>query len=114
MPQTQGVTDAGKKTALDSLGTAIVSCGLFLNSTDTEVSGGTYARQSITFNAATGGNLDSSNVPTFDIPAGASFDQVRFFDNSATPVLLAVADLPSETFGSAGTYPLDDFDISFA
>jgi len=112
MPQTQGVTVDGKNISLDALGSAITQVGLFLNSTDTEVSGGTYARQSITFNAAAAANLDSSNVPTFDIPAGATFDQARFFNSGGT--LIAVADLPSETFGSAGTYPLDDFDISFA
>ena len=112
MPQTEGVTENGKNISLDALGTAITQVGLFKNSTDTEVSGGTYARQRITFNSATSANLDSSNVPTFDIPASANFDQARFFNAGGT--LLAVADLPEETYGSAGTYPLDDFDISFA
>lgn len=79
----------------------------------TEISGGSpaYARKSIAFNAATGGSIDDSTAPVFDIPAGATVDGVGFYDAVTVGTLQAFDDLTSESFAGQGTYTLSDSDI---
>ena len=89
---------------LDDLAT--VTVGLFLGSplgAGVEVSGGSYARQSVTLAAASGGSRAHSNQPAFDIPAGGNFDYVGYFMGGSC---IAEDDVPEETYGSSGTYTL--------
>jgi len=109
------ITNSGKNIALDALGTSGGFVALFNgdpSGAGNEISGGTYARQSVTWNAASGGNLDSSNVPTFDVPAGATVNYIAVYSASTGGTLLAYKDVPSETFTSAGTYAITDLDIN--
>ena len=78
-----------------------------------EVSGGSpaYARKAITFNAASGGSLDSSNAPVFDVPAGTTVTHVGFWDASTAGNFLGYADVTDEAFGAQGTYTLTDADL---
>lgn len=80
------------------------------NSATAEVAGGTYARQVITWNAATGGAIDSSNAPVFDVPAGTTVAWVSFWNDAGT-VRYAKKDVTDEVFGAAGTYTLTDADF---
>ena len=106
------LTAAGKNKALDVLGIDMVS----LHTADpgdtgaNEVVGGTYARQTMAFNAASGGNIDSSNVPLFNIPAGVTI--THYCHWSTTTVIDSGLLGSPESFGGAGTYRLDDADIS--
>ena len=79
----------------------------------TEISGGSpaYARKSIAFNAASGGSIDDSTAPVFDIPAGAVVNAVGYYDASTSGTLQAFDDLTEETFAGQGTYTLSDSDI---
>lgn len=80
------------------------------NSASNEVAGGSYARQAIAWNAASGGSIDSSNVPVLDIPAGTTVSWLSFW-NSAGTVRYAKKDVTDEVFGAAGTYTLTDADF---
>jgi hypothetical protein len=80
------LTAAAKNLMLDALGTA----GDFLSAHDgypgttgaNEVSGGSpaYARKAMTWNAASGGNLDSLATPQFDIPAATEVQYYGIWD----------------------------------
>ncbi len=50
-----------------------------------EVSGGSYARQSITWNAAASGALNSSNSPSFSVPASNTIRFIGFYDITPSP-----------------------------
>lgn len=80
------------------------------NSATSEVTGGSYARQAITWNAASGGSIDSSNAPVLDIPASTTVSWLSFWNTAAT-VRYAKKDVTDEAFGAAGTYTLTDADF---
>lgn len=57
----------------------------FSTSGANEVTGGSYARQSITWNAAASAALDSSNAPSFSVPSGNTIRFVGFYDTVPSP-----------------------------
>lgn len=77
-----------------------------------EVVGGSYARQAITFNAAAGGAIDSSNQPAVPIPAATTVTHLGFWSALSAGSFLGGKILSApETFGSAGTLNLTDADL---
>ena len=78
-----------------------------------EVSGGSpaYARKAITWNAASGGAIDSSNQPVFDVPAGTTVAYVGFWSASSAGTFYGSADVTDEAFAAQGTYTLTDADL---
>lgn len=80
--------------------------------TNAEVTGGTYARQAVTWNAASGGNLDSSNQPVFNIPSGNTITHFGLWNTAGTTHYGSNALSASEAFSSDGTYTLTDLDIT--
>lgn len=79
------LTDATKNVGLDAIGAIISHVGAhtaYPGTTGTnEVSGGSpaYARDTIAWNAASGGNLDSSDQPQLDIPAATTVRWIGFW-----------------------------------
>jgi hypothetical protein len=57
----------------------------FSTSGANEVTGGSYARQAITWNAAAAGALDSSNAPSFSVPGTNTIRFVGFYDTIPSP-----------------------------
>lgn len=110
------LTAAAKNVMLDAL--AAVATRISIHTADpagtgaNEVTGGTYARQAVTWNAAAAGNLDSSNQPVFDIPAGTTITHFGIHNTAGTVYYGDNALSASEVFGSAGTYTLTDLDIT--
>jgi hypothetical protein len=106
-----------KNSMLDHLGTEAVFVSL--HSADpgdngaNELSGGSpaYARKAITWNAATGGSMDDSNVPVFDVPAGATVLYVGLWSAVTGGIFYGAALVTQETFGGQGTYTLTDMDL---
>jgi hypothetical protein len=103
------LTDAGELLALDLLngGTQTITTPLKLalmtangsdSSAGTEVTGGSYARQSITFNSAASGSVTNSNAISFTMPA-ATVTGWEIYDSSGTPKRLWAG-----AFGSSVTY----------
>lgn len=78
-----------------------------------EISGGSpaYARKVCLFNAASGGNLDNSGTPVFDVPASTTVAYVGFWDALTAGNFLGYADVTDEVFASQGTYTLTDADL---
>lgn len=76
------LTTTGKNNCLAALGATHVSLhdGDPGDTGANEISGGTYARKAISFNAPAAGNLDSSTQPTFDVPAGKTITHIGFWD----------------------------------
>lgn len=78
-----------------------------------ETTGGTpaYARESVTFSAASAGAIDSSNQPVFDVAGGVTITHVGFFTAVTSGTFMASADVTDEVFGGQGTYTLTDADM---
>lgn len=83
------------------------------NTGASEVTGGSYARQSIAWNAASGGSVDSSDVPVIPVPGGTTVAYVGFWYDSGggNEAFAGYVDIPDEVFGSDGTYTLSDADL---
>ncbi len=77
------------------------------NSATNEITGGTYARQSITWAAADSGAMSPSNEPAFDIGAGQTVSWISGW-NTAGNVRYFKKNVTDEAFGAAGTYTLLD------
>lgn len=110
-------TTEGKNAMLNHLASIATHMGLHTalpsTATPNEVSGGSpaYARKANTFNAASGGSLDNSNAPVFDVPGGTTVTHVGFWTALTGGTLLAWAAVTNETFGAQGTYTATDADL---
>lgn len=89
----------------DHGGTLITHIGL-VDETDTEISGGTYARQAVTWTTASDGTIRPTSDLEFDIPEGVTVGGWRGFDALTDGTNYGGADLTNETFSNAGTYTL--------
>lgn len=106
-------TPAGKNRLLDSLTGIVVSIHT-ANPTDAgtaaEVTGGTYSRQSVGFEAAVNGNRNANALPTFDIPGGTTVSHAALWINTTC---IAQGPLSAiEAYTNDGTYTLTDADLT--
>lgn len=112
------LTNDAKNAMLDELATLAVKASLHTADPttvgDNEVTGGSYAKQSLTWNAAASGALDSSNQPQFDVPSGTTITHYGLWDNAGTTFYGGDALENQETFTGDGTYTLTDLDISLS
>jgi hypothetical protein len=113
-----GLNTAALNLMLDALGATVDFLSLHTDTVGSgsgnEVTGGSpaYARKSVTWNAASSGNLDNSNTSVFDVPAGTTIRRVGFFDAVTAGTYYGDADITDETYGSQGTYTVTDADIT--
>jgi hypothetical protein len=80
-----------------------------------EIAGGApaYARRAVTWNAAASANLDSSNQPVFDVPAGVTVTHYGLWSTAVGGVFYGGDPLSApEAYGAQGTYTLTDLDLS--
>lgn len=80
--------DAVLNDMLDSLSAELDQVSLhsaYSASGANEVTGGSYARQAITWNAAASAALDSSNAPSFSVPSGQTVAWIGFWDTAPSP-----------------------------
>lgn len=78
-----------------------------------EISGGSYARQAIAFNAASGGTMDdATNGAIIPIPAGATVDAIGLHSAVSAGTMLFLKTVTSEAFAGAGNYTVTDADLS--
>lgn len=112
------LSPAGKNIALDALAAAADFVSIHAGDPGTtganELTGGSYARQAKTWNAASGGNLDDSNAPSFPIPPSVTISHFGLWDSVSSGTYLGGGALSSsESYGAAGgTYQLTDVDVS--
>lgn len=78
-----------------------------------EISGGSYARQAITWNAASAGSIDDSNAPAIPIPGGKTVSYIGFWYDSggANEIFAGYVDVADEAFTNDGTYTVTDADL---
>lgn len=107
----------GKNAMLNALGTLAVYASLHsgdpADNGANEISGGSpaYARKAITWNAASGGSMDDSNVPVFDVPASTTVSWVGLWSVVSGGTFYGAANVTDEVFAGQGTYSLTDMDI---
>ncbi len=79
-----------------------------------EVTGGSYARQAVSFNAASGGSITTAAATSFaGLAAGTTVAWVGFWSASTAGTFLASADIPvDDTFGNSGTYTVSSVTIT--
>lgn len=83
------LVDARLNAMLDNLSAALDEVSLhdgFPGTTGAnEISGGGYSRQSITWNAAATGALNSSNAPAFSVASATTVRWIGYYDTGASP-----------------------------
>jgi hypothetical protein len=107
-----------KNLMLDALGVVATKAALYTGAPGAtgiynEVSGGSYARQTVLWNAADSGNMNLDGTATFSVPAGTTVAYVGFWNTAGTTFYGSEA-VVSETFTGAGTYTLTDADLSIS
>lgn len=68
----------------------------------TEVSGGSYARQTITFNSAASGSIDNASAVSFANMPTCTVVGIELWDSAGTPVRLAYGSLTSNKSLTSG------------
>lgn len=76
-----------------------------------EVVGGSYARQAITWGTAAGGTISSSATITFAVPGGTTVTHVGLW-SGADEWLGGITLSSPESYGADGTYELTTLSIS--
>jgi hypothetical protein len=113
-----GLNNTAKNLMLDALGAVAVFASLHTADPGTtgtsEVSGGSpaYARKAITWNAASGADLDNNANPTFDVPAGTTVTHFGLWSAASAGTFYGSGDITDETFAGQGTYTLTDADVT--
>lgn len=70
----------------------------------TEVTGGSYARQAVTWGAPANGV--STATVTFNVPAGVTVQGAGFFTTATGATYVDGGSVTAQTFATAGTYTL--------
>ena len=104
---------AGRNSMLNYIGTQITHLALYTDvGATTEVTGGTYARKAVTWNAASSGSMTASNAPVFDVPAGTTVRAVGFMSAVTAGTQYAFDEVTAESYGGAGTYAVSSATLS--
>ena len=78
-----------------------------------EVTGGTYTREAITWGSASAGTATSSADVVFDVPTSTTITHLGYWSASSAGTFYGSRALDtSQTFSSAGTYTLASGNIS--
>jgi hypothetical protein len=76
------------------------------NAADNEISGGSYARGTVAWNAASGGEATLNGNVDISVEGGDSVTWISYW-NTAGTVRYLKKDVTDEPFGGAGTYRLN-------
>ena len=77
-----------------------------------EVTGGSYARQAISFAAPSGGSMAASNSPVIPIPSATTITHLGLWSAVSAGTFYGSADITDETFSSAGNYTITAFTVT--
>ena len=102
---------------LDELGTLVTHLGLhsdFPATSGNEIAGGTpaYARQPISWSAASGGSKAISGTEVFDVEGGDTVSSIGMWSALTVGTLYGGADVTNEAFTGQGTYTVTSFTVS--
>lgn len=97
-----------KNAMLDHAGSLCTYMALYTDAAGTtEVSGGTYARQLVNWNAANAASKSLSAPIVFNIPAGVTVASVGLCTAITGGTRHVLFDPTDESYGSAGTYTVN-------
>ena len=103
-------TTVAKNNMIDSQRTVITHASLHSadpgENGENELTGGSYARVPVTFEAAANGRSNLSADVTFEVPAGSSVLYVGYWDAEIDGVFQGSDDVPQEDYTSDGQYIL--------
>lgn len=115
------LNDTAKNAMLNALAALVTYASLHDDAAGTdgsnEISGGSYARKAVTWEAAAihvlAMDVDPSG-PVFDVPASTTVDEVGLWDDDGDPAgnFYGSADVDDEVFTNAGTYTVTAFTIT--
>lgn len=108
------LNNTAKAAALNHLGTLITHVSIHDQAPGAEgTTGQVGGRQSVTWNTATGGNLDNQGTIVFSVDAGATVHSVGLWSAATGGTFYGSKALPSpEVFGNAGNFTINDLDIN--
>lgn len=92
--------------ALADHGASLITHIALFDDTGSEVSGGSYARQAVSWNSASNGQVTFSSDLTFQVPGGTTVAGWRAFDASTGGTNYGGPSLTNETFSNSGEYVL--------
>ena len=95
----------GYRNAIADAGGELISHIGLVDDVGTEISGGSYARQAVTWTSASGGTIRPNADLTFDVPA-CTVGGWRGFSASSEGTNHGGEDLTEEVFAAAGQYKL--------
>jgi hypothetical protein len=98
----------GYRNAIGDAGAALISHIGLVDETDTELTGGSpaYARQAVTWVAASGGIIRPNADLTFNVPAGKTVAGFRCYSLVSGGTNYGGEDLTNEVYTNQGTYKL--------
>ena len=97
------MTNDWKNAVLDVGSSLITRVGL-LDESGVELSGGSYARQAISWEAASEGAIVPTGDVTFDVPSGSVVSKVAYYSTGGDK--LGEDEVTNETFAEEGQYKL--------
>lgn len=106
-----GLVNAGKNLMLDGLTAGATYASLHTADPGTngtsEVTGGAYTREAITWAAAANGTAASSAQLVFDVPAGTTITHLGYWSASTSGTFYGSRALDTpQTYATAGTYTI--------
>lgn len=106
-----GLVDAGKNLLLDGFagGVSFVSLHTADPSTDgsSEVSGGSYTREAVSWDSADSGSVSSNASVVFDVPGSTTITHLGYWSASTSGTFYGSRALDTnQTFATAGTYTI--------
>ena len=106
-----GLVDAGKNLLLDGFagGVSFVSLHTADPSTDgsSEVSGGSYTREAVSWASAASGSVSTNASVVFDVPGSTTITHLGYWSASTSGTFYGSRSLDTnQTFATAGTYTI--------
>ena len=98
--------DINYRNAIADHGAGLISHIGLVDGSGTEISGGSYARQAVTWTSASSGTVRPSSDLTFDVPAGATVGGWRGYSASTGGTNYGGEDLTNESYTNEGQYKL--------
>lgn len=112
------LTNALFNTGLDAMAGDIDSVSLHESNPDpdgsNEVSGGSYARQTPTWDAASGGTVSIGSSLSFDVPGGSTVAYVGLWDSTGPDWKGSIQLDSSESFSGDGTFSVTSLAITLS
>lgn len=100
------LTTAGLNAAVEGI-TDVVTHIALVDETGTELTGGTYARQAVSWAAASVGAQKIAADETFNVPAATTVGGWRGYTALTVGTNIGGEDLDEEAYTNAGTYVLE-------